>query len=97
MPVVGAFARVETDPPDAVRQRLADLEGVETFGLGDPGKIGLIIEGDDLDAVHAILTQRVRSVDGVLGAWPVSVHLDDELQDDGSDAPSPEENARSAR
>ena len=97
MPVVGAFARVETDPPDVVRQRLTELEGVETFELDDPGKIGLIIEGDDLDTVHAILTEGVRSVDGVLGAWPISVHLDDELQDDGSDAPSPEENARSAR
>ena len=97
MPVVGAFARVETDPPDLVRRRLADLEGIETFELDEPGKVGLIIEGDDLDTVHAILTRDVRSVEGVLGAWPVSVHLDDELQDDGSALPSPEENERSAR
>ena len=97
MPVVGAFARVETDDFEAVRRRLSDLEGIETFDLGQPGKVGLIIEGDDLDTVHAILTRSVRSVDGVLGAWPVSVHLDDELQDDGSDAPSREQNGRSAR
>ena len=97
MPVVGAFARVELDDSKSVRQRLSDLEGIETFELDEPGKVGLIIEGDDLDAVHTILTQRVRSVAGVLGAWPVSVHLDDELQDDRSNAPSREQNGRSAR
>ena len=97
MPIVGAFARVETDDPNVVRRRLSDLEGIETFELDEPGKVGLIIEGDDLDEVHAILTRRVRSVTGVLGAWPVSVHLDEELQDDGSDAPSSEQNGRSAR
>ena len=97
MPIVGAFARVEIDDSNLVRQRLSDLEGIETFELDEPGKVGLIIEGDDLDAVHAILTRDVRSVDGVLGAWPISVHLDDEEQDDGSDAPSREQNGRSAR
>ena len=97
MPVVGAFARVEIDDSDAVRHRLSSLEGIETFELDEPGKVGLIIEGDDLDSLHAILTRNVRSVEGVLGAWPVSVHLDDEVQDDGGDAPSREQNGRSAR
>ena len=97
MPVVGAFARVEADDAVSIRRRLSDLDGIETFDLDQPGKVGLIIEGDDLDEVHAILTRDVRSVDGVLGAWPISVHLDDELLDDGGDAPSREQNGRSAR
>ena len=97
MPVVGAFARIEANDADEIRRKLSNLDGIETFDLGQTGKVGLIIEGGDLDTVHAILTRNVRSVDGVLGAWPISVHLDDEVQDDGSDAPSCKQNGRSAR
>ena len=78
MPVVGAWARVDLSDPDATRRGLAELEGVETFDLGDPGKVGLIIDADALDAAHAVLTREVPAVEGVLCAWPVSVHLDED-------------------
>ena len=80
-----------------MRCRTVVIMPSRTSGISFSGKVGLIIEGGDLDTVHAILTRSIRSVEGVLGAWPISVHLDDEVQDDGSDAPSCEQNGRSAR
>lgn len=76
MAVVGAFARIETERIEQVRGELARLEGVETFDLGDPMKVGILIEAGDLDAAHETLTRDVTAVEGVLGVWPVSVHLE---------------------
>ncbi|MCP3978875.1 MAG: hypothetical protein GY716_06030 [bacterium] len=81
MPVVGAWARVESEDFELARQSLSLLEGVETFDLDDPGKIGLLIEADDLDSAHAVLTRDVPAARGVLCAWPVSVHLDEDADD----------------
>ena len=82
MPVVGAWARVDVDDPERARRGLAELEGVETIDLGDPARVGLVIEADDLDSAHHLLTRTVPSVPGVLCAWPVSVHMDDEPMND---------------
>ena len=82
MPVVGAWARIEADDHEQVRDSLDGLSGVETFDLGDREKVGITIEGDDLDTVHGILTAQVPAVPGVLCAWPVSVHLEDEATGD---------------
>ncbi len=78
MTMVGAFARVEASHAEEIRATLDRLPGVETFDLGEPGKVGLILEAEGLDAVHRKLCGDVESVEGVLKAWPVSVHLDDE-------------------
>jgi hypothetical protein len=77
MPLVGAFARIDVSDQKTVRQRLRGLGDVETFDVGDPGKVGLLIEVPDLDAAHEMLTRQLRAIEGVLGVWPVSVHLDE--------------------
>lgn len=78
MPVVGSFARIEVANHAAVCRRLDALEGVSTFDLGSREKIGLLIETDDLDTAHALVSREIGAVEGVLGVWPVSLHLDDE-------------------
>ena len=85
MVVVGAFARVEVDDVDATRCRLAALDGVTTFDLDRPEKVGVLIEADDLDDAHARLTTQVQRVEGVMGVWPVYVSNEDDpnLQQDG--------------
>ena len=84
MPVVGAWARIEAEDHERARDGLDELEGVETFDLGDREKVGMTIEGDDLNAVHGILTARVPAVPGVLCAWPVSVHLEEPGDDEAT-------------
>lgn len=74
MVVIGAFVRVDPSDIEGTRDRLRGLEGVETFDLDDAEKIGLLIEADDVDRGHAILTRQVRDTEGVWGAWPVYVH-----------------------
>lgn len=78
MPVVGSFARVDVDAHDQVRERVELLPGVTTFDLGTREKIGLLIETDDLETAHELVNTRIPSVAGVLGVWPVSVHLDEQ-------------------
>ena len=46
--------------------------------LPEPEKIGLLIETGTLNEAHAILTQQIAKTSGVLGAWPVSAHFEDE-------------------
>ncbi len=78
MTLVGAFARVDSGRVELVRNRLAALQGVATFDLDHPGKIGLLIEGDSEDQAHEILTRVIRGIEGVWGVWPVYVHNDPE-------------------
>ncbi|HEB60941.1 MAG TPA: hypothetical protein ENJ06_03855 [Phycisphaeraceae bacterium] len=87
MATVGAFARVEMESAEEVEKRLDAIPGVETFSLEERGKVGLIIEADDLDAAHALLTGPVRHAEGVMGVWPSYVYVDDEdspVDDDGT-------------
>lgn len=78
MAIVGALARVEQkDAADSIR-RIRAIEGVTTFSVDDPDRIGLIIESECLDEAHRIVTQEIPSVQGVLGAWPVYANTEDE-------------------
>lgn len=74
--IVGAIARIATDDPPAVKRLLNALEGVETFDLPEPEKLGILIETDGIDAAHARLCNEVNTTDGVLGTWPVSLEID---------------------
>lgn len=73
MIVVGAYARVDPAEPERVRRRLDALAGVETFGLDDPCRIGILIEARTLDAAHELIEQVIPAVQGVLGIWPIFV------------------------
>ncbi len=81
MAVVGAFARIDLSSPQAVRERLAAVSGVTVFDLGEAGKIGLVIEADDLDEAHRKLRVEIEEIEGVLGVWPVYAHMEPELSD----------------
>ncbi|MCP3902213.1 MAG: chaperone NapD [Planctomycetes bacterium] len=74
---VGAFARIDAATAADVARRLEEIPGVETFPLDEPGKLGLVIEAEDLDRAHAIVTRDVRHAPGVLGVWPLYAHFDD--------------------
>jgi len=87
MAAVGAFARIEPTAAGEVAGRLDRIPGVETFLLDEPGKLGLVIEADDLDRAHAILTTDVRRTPGVLGVWAIYAEVDDgEDTEDADDA-----------
>jgi nitrate reductase NapAB chaperone NapD len=71
MAMVGAFARIEPGTLDKVVERLEKIDGVSTFDLDDPGKVGLLIEAEDADSAHAKLTKEIRNTEDVWGVWPV--------------------------
>ncbi len=81
MVVIGAFARIELDEADSVHKRLDALRGVSTFDLGDRKKVGILVEAEDMDGAHRVLTRDLRAVEGVLGVWPVYVHDEAEPED----------------
>ncbi len=82
MAVVGAFARVDPKDVPATRARLEELAGVSTFDLDEPPKVGVLIEADDIDAAHTILTKQVKGVEGVWGVWPIYVHAEPDTIDE---------------
>ena len=73
MIVVGAYARIDPAEPEAVRSRLDHLAGVETFDLGDPFRVGLLIEAPTFEDAHERIQQVIPAVEGVLGVWPIFV------------------------
>ncbi len=73
MIVVGAYVRVDPADAEATRERLDALAGVETFGLDDPYRVGILIEAERLDAAHELIEQVIPAVEGVLGVWPIFV------------------------
>ncbi|USN99624.1 MAG: hypothetical protein H6810_02880 [Phycisphaeraceae bacterium] len=86
MAIVGAFARIEADGFDQAVADLGGLEGVSTFALDEPGKIGLLIEAASLDDAHGVITRQIPAVVGVLGAWPVYANTEDESDQESSPA-----------
>ena len=78
MATVGAYVRIDTEDLAAIRDQLALLDGVEPFDLDQPGTLGVIVEAKDIDTAHAMLTEQVRAVAGVHGAWPLYVNIEDE-------------------
>jgi len=81
MVVVGAFARIELDKVDSINESFDAMPGVSTFDLGDDKKMGILVESDDMDSAHRVLTRDLRAVEGVLGVWPVYVHDEAELEE----------------
>lgn len=73
--VLGAFARIDALRAEEVRAQLRRLEGVTTFDLDVPHKLGIVLEALDLDAAHRQLTTQVAHISGVHGVWPISVEL----------------------
>ena len=89
--VVGALARVDQDCRQEVCSRIEALEGFSTFVVEDPLKVGVLIEASSLDEAHMRFTDQLTAVDGVLGAWPVSVESDEGFDVDSIDGKSPAE------
>jgi len=81
VPVVGSYARVEVGEYDLVHARLAALPGVTTFDLGSRDRVGLLVEAKDLDDAHDTVSRVIPAVEGVLGVFPVSIHMDYENDD----------------
>ncbi len=81
MAVVGAYARIDLSEEALVPARLEALEGVSTFALGEPGKIGVLIEAESLDEAHARLEDEIEKLEGVLGVFPVYVHAEPEEEE----------------
>jgi len=79
MVIVGALVRIETGSGDGVRHRLAAIPGVTPFSVDDPTRIGLVIEAESLDHAYRLLHDEIPEVEGVLGAWPVYVHFEEEV------------------
>jgi hypothetical protein len=80
MPIIGAFARVEPDRAESARVQLEALEAVETFDLGTPEKVGILIDAADLDAAHTLVTSTIPDVEGIMGVWPVYVNNEDGVE-----------------
>jgi len=79
MAVVGVLARVELGQQQQLIQRLEQLEGVEPISIGEEERIGIIIEAESIEAAHRCLTDQVLGLPGLLYAWPVFLHAEDDI------------------
>ncbi len=78
MAIVGAFARVDQESITSCRSALEELNGVSTFDIEDPDKVGILVEAESLNEAHSTITKTIRTTPGVLGVWPVYVNTEDE-------------------
>ena len=79
MALLGVLARVESVERGTVEERLSQYDGVSTFSVDEPGRIGILIERDTIDEAQRALTQDVAQAPGVLGTWPVFSHFESEI------------------
>lgn len=86
--VVGALARIDTDRKQETCALIEALDGFSAFEVEDPLKLGVLIEASSLDEAHERFVDQLTAVDGVMGAWPVSVDSDDGLEDEAFDPQS---------
>ncbi len=80
MAIVGAFARVEIEHMQQTERGLNAIDGVSTFLLDEPGKVGLLVEAGDLDEAHGLIAESIPAVPGVMGVWPVYASIEDESE-----------------
>ena len=80
---VGAYLRIEVDREGEVRAAVDAVDGVEAFDVEGDGKLGALIEAEDLDHAHELLVGSVKQIPGVLAAWPVYAHFGDDDFGDG--------------
>ena len=78
MAIVGAFARIDADHASSCQSALEELDGVSTFDIEDPDKLGVLVEAESLNEAHSTITKAIRTTPGVLGVWPVYVNTEDE-------------------
>jgi len=86
MAVVGAYARIDASELSVVSERLEALEGVSTFALEEPGKVGVLIEAGSLDEAHARLVNEIEKLEGVQGVFPIYAHAEPEQEEGPSSA-----------
>lgn len=77
--LVGILARVDRVSNPRLVQDLDGMDGVSTFEVGDPGKLGILLESGSTEDAHRILTERIGNWAGVLATWPVYSHFGEEF------------------
>ncbi len=75
MALLGVLARVQESEYDAMFARLEQVDGVTPFGIGETMRVGILVEAESLSLSHALLTQQIETMPGILGAWPVFSHV----------------------
>lgn len=73
--IIGALASVEVALAEAVQQSMAALAGVTPFPVGDPTRLGLLIEATTVDDGYRLLRHEIEKIEGVVAIWPVYAHF----------------------
>ncbi len=81
MAIVGALVHVESGVRQVVQKQLAAFKDVDVHPLEAPGQMALIIERENLNQVHHLITDSVENTAGVLAVYPVYTYLGDILED----------------
>jgi nitrate reductase NapAB chaperone NapD len=77
MAIVGALVQTEPKISQVVQKQLATFEDVTVHPFEHPGQMALIIEREDLNQIHHLLTNSIETTDGVLAVYPIYTHLDE--------------------
>ncbi|GEM_PF-2570439 len=70
--VVGVLCRVFPPLMGEVCECIDSLPGMESFSLGERGRVGVLIEAGSFDQAHQRLQEELLQVEGVQAAWPIS-------------------------
>lgn len=71
MVVVGALARIDAAQRGSLTVAVERLEGASAFSVGDPERLGVVVECPDLARAKDLLARRVARLEGVQEVWPV--------------------------
>ncbi len=69
--VVGVYARIDESGRGEIESCLKSIQGASSFEVGQPTKLGFLVEAPSLDEAHDVLEHQIRQIPGVLGTWPV--------------------------
>jgi len=78
MATLGILARVNVPDREAVLGAIDRLDGVSSFSVEEEERVGILIEATTTERAHAVLTEQVDLLPGILATWPVFSHFDSE-------------------
>lgn len=83
MAIVGALVHGEPALAQTIQEALSALNGVSVHPLAVLGQMAVVVETEDINQAHAVLTQSVEPTEGVMAVYPIYTYLDEVSDSEG--------------
>jgi nitrate reductase NapAB chaperone NapD len=83
MTIIGALVHSEPALMQTVQNDLSVLDGISVHPLMVPGQMAVVVEAENINQAHSVLTDTIENTEGVMAVYPVYTYLGEVSDDEG--------------